>query len=225
MTNQAQIPVIAVTSEDLQRYRENNGELGFNPNGVPMESPNFVLKDFTPEAKELILDVVQRFKQGRENYEEELNELQNLYDNVSSFSRGSPYLRDMIRAMASTLGYNLTTLFNIPREPSTEPYQSYRTHGINRINNIADYTKCILTFLVDHWHQTELNDLSYTYRTIHQCFHQARIDFGYGDIYIDLTEKDTLRITGMYNSTENGQVVRPFISFKLNEKELVVKRG
>lgn len=226
MTNRVTMGFISVSEEDMVRHRELRGEIGVDLKLINgMESPNLVMSDLAPQTQQRILHILDSMDEEKILKAKENKELQDLYDHVSSFNHGSPYLRDMVRCMSSLLGYKLTTTFNLPRAPSAAPYQSYRVNGITRINDITEYTKCILTYLVDHWHQVELTDLSYAYSTIHHYFHKARLDFGYDNVYIDLTEKDTLRITGMYNSDVNGQVVKPFISFKLNEKELVVKRG
>lgn len=225
MTNRIRLGYISVSEEDMARHRELRGELGFTPNLINgMESPNLVMSDLKPETQERIHAILNDMAESREQHLKERTELQQLLDYIQNESKGHPYLRDLIRGMSRTIGYVLDSRFNLPVSREVGEYQSYRVEGMNRINDITDYIKCVLTFLVDHWGGQDYFYINHAFRTIHDHFHMARSDFGYGDVYIDLTEKDTIRITGMYTSSENGEVVKNFLKLKLDPKQYSVER-
>lgn len=222
MTNRVSMGFISVSEEDMARHRELRGELGFDLNLINgMESPNLVMSDLKPETRERILDGMDALK---EQQAIERTELQQLLDYIQNKAKGHPYLRDLVRGMANTLGYSLNTRFNLPVSREVGEYQSYRVTGINRITDITDYIKCVLTFLVDHWGGQDYFYINHAFQTIHDYFHEARLDFGYDNVYIDLTEKDTIRITGMYKSSENGEVVKNFLKLKLTPQVYSVER-
>lgn len=225
MTNRIRLGYISVSEEDMVRYRELRGELGFSPNLINgMESPNLVMSDLKPETQERILTILNEMTESRDQYLKERTELQQLLDYIQNEAKGHPYLRDLIRGMSRTIGYVLDSRFNIPVSREVGPYQSYRVAGINRINDITDYIKCVLTFLVDHWDGQDYFYINHAFQTIHDHFHKARLDFGYDNVYIDLTEKDTIRITGMYKSSENGEVVKNYLKLKLTPQVYSVER-
>lgn len=226
MTNQAHIPVIQVSHDDMQRYRENNGEIGFDPTEQHSRFYGHLcsFKDLKPETQEKIRQIIEadqpRMVESKRVVEQiQLQEVYNLFK-----GRGTALSRDTWAAMCSMVGYQIDTA-PIPQKDTTiRDIGSYRVSGMNRITSITDYTRCAITFIVTHAH-CNIHDLCYVRGIIHDQFHKARLDFGYDDVYMDLTEKDTLVITGMYNSSENGPVVKTFLKLKLTSKGILIERG